>query len=56
MTVLLWPYLPGSCERLLGALGAPELSLAGAGLERRQRAAASSSIGSLFPKDAAPAA
>ena len=28
VTVLLWPYLPASAERLLAALGAPELSLA----------------------------
>jgi methionyl-tRNA synthetase len=32
LAVLLWPYLPVSVERLLGALGAPELSLAGAEL------------------------
>ncbi len=32
VTVLLWPYLPASCERLLAALGAPGLSLAGAAL------------------------
>jgi methionyl-tRNA synthetase len=32
VTVLLWPYIPASAERLLAALGAPELSLAGAEL------------------------
>jgi len=32
VTVLLWPYLPASCERLLAALGVPGLSLAGAAL------------------------
>jgi methionyl-tRNA synthetase len=32
VTVLLWPYLPDSTERLLDALGAPDLSLARAGL------------------------
>jgi methionyl-tRNA synthetase len=32
VTVLLWPYMPASAERLLAALGAPDLSLAGAGL------------------------
>src|SRR5438128_5219418 len=32
VTVLLWPYLPASAERLLQALGAPDLSLAGAQL------------------------
>ena len=56
LAVLLWPYLPASAERLLGALGAPDLSLAGAELgagaiERVHK------IDSLFPKDlgAAPA-
>ncbi|HWG08309.1 MAG TPA: methionine--tRNA ligase [Solirubrobacteraceae bacterium] len=32
VTVLLWPYLPRSAERLLAALGAPGVSLAGAAL------------------------
>jgi methionyl-tRNA synthetase len=32
VTVLLWPYIPASSERLLAALGAPGLSLAGAAL------------------------
>ncbi len=32
VTVLLWPYLPASSERLLAALGTPGLSLAGAAL------------------------
>ena len=50
VTVLLWPYLPASAERLLAALGAPDVSLAGAelgagGIERV------STIESLFPKD-----
>ena len=49
VTVLLWPYLPASAERLLDALGAPDLSLAGAelgsgGIDRV------SPIESLFPK------
>ncbi len=49
-TVLLWPYLPASSERLLEALGAPDLSLAGAelGAGRVERVAP---IDSLFPKD-----
>jgi methionyl-tRNA synthetase len=52
VTVLLWPYLPASCERLLGALGAPGLSLAGAslgmgGIEQVEP------LGPLFPKDRA---
>jgi len=50
VTVLLWPYLPTSAERLLAALGAPELGLSsaqlGAGEVRRV-----SAIDSLFPKD-----
>jgi methionyl-tRNA synthetase len=32
VTVLLWPYLPAAAERLLAALGSPELSLGRAGL------------------------
>ena len=51
VTVLLWPYLPGSAERLLGALGAPDLSLAVAELGAG-RIDAREAIGSLFPKDA----
>jgi methionyl-tRNA synthetase len=51
VAVLLWPYLPASSERLLGALGASDLSLAGAAfgagkIERVER------IESLFPKEA----
>jgi methionyl-tRNA synthetase len=54
VTVLLWPYLPDSAERLLGALGAPDTSLAGAELGRGQLEHVDA-IDSLFPKDA-PAA
>ncbi len=52
VTVLLWPYLPDSAERLLAALGAPEVALAGAafGSGRIERVSA---IESLFPTDAA---
>ncbi len=32
VSVLLWPYLPASAEKLLDALGAPDLALAGARL------------------------
>jgi methionyl-tRNA synthetase len=50
VTVLLWPYLPTSAERLLAALGTKELSLAsaelGAGAIERVEA-----LESLFPKD-----
>jgi methionyl-tRNA synthetase len=55
VTVLLWPYLPASSERLLAALGAPDLSLAGAafgaGAVERVR-----TIESLFPKGQAQSA
>jgi methionyl-tRNA synthetase len=51
VTVLLWPYMPASAERLLGALGAPDLSLAGAelGVGGGERV---NPIEQLFPKDA----
>jgi methionyl-tRNA synthetase len=52
VTVLLWPYLPASAERLLEALGTPDTSLAGAALGSG-RVEQVSAIGSLFPKDAA---
>jgi methionyl-tRNA synthetase len=50
VAVLLWPYLPASSERLLDALGARDLSLAGAAfgagkIERVEK------IESLFPKE-----
>jgi len=32
VSVLLWPYLPASTEKLLAALGAPDVALAGARL------------------------
>ena len=52
VTVLLWPYLPASAERLLDALGAASLSLSGAelGAGAMERV---SPIESLFPKAAA---
>jgi len=49
VTVLLWPYLPASAERLLGALGAPSLSLTGAELGAGEMKQVSP-IESLFPK------
>jgi methionyl-tRNA synthetase len=51
VTVLLWPYLPASCERLLEALGAPDRAFAGAalGAGRIERVQA---LDALFPKDA----
>jgi methionyl-tRNA synthetase len=50
VTVLLWPYLPSSAERLLEALGAGELALSGAelGAGRIEQVQA---LESLFPKD-----
>jgi methionyl-tRNA synthetase len=53
VAVLLWPYLPASSERLLDALGAPDLSLSGAAfgagkIERVEK------IESLFPKEVSP--
>ncbi len=50
LAVLLWPYMPGSCERLLRALGAPEMSFAAAelGAGRIERI---HTLDSLFPKD-----
>jgi methionyl-tRNA synthetase len=49
VAVLLWPYLPASSERLLAALGAGDLSLAGAtlGAGKIERV---TQIESLFPK------
>jgi methionyl-tRNA synthetase len=52
VTVLLWPYLPASSERLLDALGAPDLSLARAGLGEGELEHVSA-IEPLFPKASA---
>ncbi|HEX4438378.1 MAG TPA: methionine--tRNA ligase [Solirubrobacteraceae bacterium] len=52
VTVLLWPYLPDTAERLLAALGAPELSLNGAALGAGSIVRVEA-IDSLFPKDRA---
>jgi methionyl-tRNA synthetase len=49
VTVLLWAYLPASAERLLTALGAPDLSLAGAELGAG-RIGRISPIEPLFPR------
>jgi methionyl-tRNA synthetase len=48
--VLLWPYLPASAERLLGALGAPGLELGAAELGAGSITRVAP-IDSLFPKD-----
>jgi methionyl-tRNA synthetase len=50
VAVLLWPYLPASAERLLDALGAPDLSLAGAALAAGHVKRVSA-IEPLYPKD-----
>jgi methionyl-tRNA synthetase len=54
VTVLLWPYLPGTAEKLLGALGAPEVSLAGAELGSGAISRVSP-VEVLFPKEGAAA-
>jgi methionyl-tRNA synthetase len=53
VSVLLWPFIPVSAERVLAALGAPSLALADAGLD----AGAVSEVAGiepLFPKEPAP--
>jgi len=53
VTVLLWPFTPASAERVLSALRAPSVALAGAGLS----AGAVAEVGAiepLFPKEPAP--
>ncbi len=50
VTVLLWPYLPASAERLLDALGAPERSLA-CGRARRGRDRARRAARAAVPED-----
>jgi methionyl-tRNA synthetase len=54
VTVLLWPYLPGTAEKLLGALGAPDVSLAGAELGSGSVSQVSP-VEVLFPKEGAAA-
>jgi methionyl-tRNA synthetase len=49
LAVLLWAYMPATSERLLAALGAPDLSLAGARLGAG-RIEHVSQLGPLFPK------
>jgi methionyl-tRNA synthetase len=51
VTVLLWPYMPASAERLLQALGAPEVSLRSAGLGAGSVSRVSR-LEPLFPKTA----
>jgi methionyl-tRNA synthetase len=53
VTVLLWPFIPASAERVLAALGAPSVSLADARL-RSGAVTDVAAIEPLFPKDPAP--
>jgi methionyl-tRNA synthetase len=55
VTVLLWPYLPSSAERLLDALGVPVGSVEGAALEAGNVTQVRA-LTSLFPKDQPAAA
>ncbi len=55
VTVLLWPYLPSSAEKLLEALGAPSVSIAGAALQAGNVVGVRT-LESLFPKDQPAAA
>jgi methionyl-tRNA synthetase len=55
VTVLLWPFIPASAERVLAALGTPGVSLADAAL-RAGVASEVTAIEPLFPKDPAPRA
>jgi methionyl-tRNA synthetase len=54
VTVLLWPYMPASAERLLAALGASDLSLASATLDAKEIERVGP-IEPLFPRRAEPA-
>jgi methionyl-tRNA synthetase len=54
VSVLLWPYLPASTEKLLAALGTPDLTLAGARLGAGAIGAVTQ-LEPLFPKGAAAA-
>jgi methionyl-tRNA synthetase len=53
VAVLLWAFIPASAERVLAALGAPEVSLAGA-VPRGGTAREVAAMEPLFPKDPAP--
>jgi methionyl-tRNA synthetase len=50
VTVLLYPYIPESAEKLLAALGAPETSLATARYGSGPRGSAVTKLPPLFPK------
>jgi methionyl-tRNA synthetase len=50
VSVLLFPYMPGTVEKLLGALGTPELSLSGATFAEHGPGGQVSALEPLFPK------
>jgi methionyl-tRNA synthetase len=50
VSVLLHPFMPGSAERLLAALGRDDLSLAGARLGAGTGGANIDELGQLFPR------
>jgi methionyl-tRNA synthetase len=50
VTVLLYPYMPATAERLLQALGQPEIELDGARFGARGGSARVTGIPPLFPK------
>jgi methionyl-tRNA synthetase len=52
ISVLLHPYIPGSAEKLLAALSAPELSYEGARFAGRANGATVHALEPLFPKRA----
>ncbi|MBA2630896.1 MAG: methionine--tRNA ligase [Thermoleophilaceae bacterium] len=54
VSVLLHPFMPGSSERLLAALGRPDLSIAGARLGADPGGAAIGELGQLFPRVETP--
>ncbi|MDQ6806684.1 MAG: methionine--tRNA ligase, partial [Actinomycetota bacterium] len=52
VSVLLHPYMPVSVEKLLGALGTPELTLTGATFAAHATAGQVTALDPLFPKRA----
>jgi methionyl-tRNA synthetase len=50
VSVLLHPFMPGSAERLLGALGQPDLALEQARLGAVGGGATIQEVGQLFPR------
>jgi methionyl-tRNA synthetase len=50
ITVLLWPYIPATSERLLAALGAPDTEIEAATFGARPGGARVEKLPPLFPK------